>query len=105
MTKILEWRTKHTIVTNNKELLILDAISKKPSYGEEIIGNLLINRHTVNDTLHRLRREGLLETRWALGCKNNQRRKVKLFQITDKGKQQLAELKSNYSIIFREVQK
>ncbi len=102
MTKKLD------VLQGTLDLLILRTLQWGPQHGHGIgqvirarSGDLLQVEHgSLYPALHRLRREGWIDSEWGL-TENNQR--AKFYRLTVAGKKQLAKEESRWSLFVKTV--
>ncbi len=76
-------------------MLILEAIAARPSYGMELSrrideateGDIRVIEGSLYPALHRLRKRGLVSSRWQFSAT---RRRARLYQITELGRKHLS---------------
>jgi len=90
--------------------IILSILSKKESYGYEIIqnvkeisnGRIEYGDGTLYPVLHKLEKKGLIESYWKVGETS---RKRKYYKISKKGKKELSQEKENWTVINEIISK
>lgn len=90
--------------------IILSLLSKKESYGYEIIknikelsnGKIAYGEGTLYPVLHKLEKKGLIESFWSVADSG---RKRKYYKISEKGSKELATEKENWVIINEIISK
>ena len=92
---------KSDLLQGTLDLLILKTLAERPMHGwgislkiqavsQEV---LQVNQGSLYPALHRLEQQGLIEAEWG-NSENN--RQAKFYQLTRKGRQQLAEEQKNW---------
>jgi PadR family transcriptional regulator, regulatory protein PadR len=92
---------RHDLVKSNIDSLLLCLVKKQPMYGYQIIkvlreqsqGYFQFKEGTLYPALHRLEKNGLIESEWQT-LNNGQQRKY--YKITDKGHATFAEKRNNW---------
>jgi len=82
------------LITGTVEMLMLEVVSRGPTYGYEILQKVLaesdgrfdLKEGSLYPALHRLERQALLEATWG----EHQGRKRKYYSLTPAGKQELS---------------
>lgn len=90
------------------ELVILAVLRNRELYGLEILETLkteagfLIPSGTIYPLLDRMKREGLLTSRWV---HSDQDRPRKYYKLTKKGQGRFKDLKDNWAVFTRDIEK
>ncbi|MHA1544596.1 MAG: PadR family transcriptional regulator [Alphaproteobacteria bacterium] len=90
------------------ELVILAVLRERELYGLEILETLkkeagfLIPSGTIYPLLDRMKREGLLSSRWVHSEEDRPR---KYYKLTKKGQGRFKDLKDNWAIFTRDIEK
>jgi DNA-binding PadR family transcriptional regulator len=79
------------LATGSYDLLVLDALQKRPSYGYEIVRRIATqSKHTIRwhfgtvyHVLHHLERQGLVTSRWKSAGRRRERR---YYRLTARGR-------------------
>ncbi len=93
--------TKHELIANNIDSLLLSLLSEQPLYGYRILkelegrsqGYFKFKEGTLYPALHRLEKSGLIEGKWQALPSGQQR---KYYHITEKGFATLVDKKSSW---------
>jgi len=93
--------TKHELIANNIDSLLLSLLSEQPLYGYRILkelegrsqGYFKFKEGTLYPALHRLEKSGLIEGKWQALPSGQQR---KYYHITEKGYATLVDKKSSW---------
>ena len=79
------------LMTGSFDLLVLDALRRRPAYGYEIVQHVSVkskhtirwHRGTVYHVLHHLERQGLVSSHWKRAGRSRQR---KYYRLTPRGR-------------------